>query len=122
MEDRFVLLKIKREFTENEAVSSLLKIVKELELEIGMLKSENEEALDQVKILKAKAESPKRIEQKECGNVAKPKKEWLKDELIAAQNKQIKEMEAKLRNIKKDYEYWQNKYCISAAQIRQVKN
>jgi len=53
MEDRFILLKIKREFTENEAVLSLLKIVKELQLEIEMLKSENNEALDRAKILKA---------------------------------------------------------------------
>jgi len=53
MEDRFILLKIKREFNENEAVLSLLKIVKELQLEIEMLKSENNEALDRAKILKA---------------------------------------------------------------------
>lgn len=118
MEDRFVLLKIKREFTENEAVLSLLKIVKELELEIGMLKSECEEALDQVKILKAKAKakSPKPVGQNEYGGIAKPKKEWLKDELIVAQDKQIKEMDAKLSYLKKHGEYWQNKYCALAGQ------
>lgn len=121
MEDRFVLLKIKREFTENEAVSSLLKIVKELELEIGMLKSEKEEALDQVKTLKAKAEISKKVEQNEYGNIVKQKKYWLKDELIAAQDSQIKEMEAKLRNIKKDNEYWQSKYCILATQSLQLR-
>ena len=120
MEDRFVLLKIKREFTENEAVSCLLKIVKELELEIGMLKSEKEEALDQVKTLKAKAEISKKVEQNEYGNIVKQKKYWLKDELIAAQDSQIKEMEAKLRNIKKDNEYWQSKYCLLARQGLQL--
>jgi len=69
-------------------------MVKELELEIGMLKSEEEETLDQVKIIKTKAESPKRVGQNEYDSIVKPKKEWLKDELIAAQDKQIKEMEA----------------------------
>lgn len=116
MEDRFVLLKIKREFTENEAVLSLLKIVKDLQLEIGMLKSENDEALDQVKILKAKAERPERLEQNINGIISKPKKEWLKDELIAALDQQIKEMQAKISDVKKSYEYWQNKYCILASQ------
>lgn len=57
MEDRIVLLKIKREFTENEAVLGKLKTVKELELEIATLKSKYEEALLQVKILKAKAQN-----------------------------------------------------------------
>ncbi|HUZ62048.1 MAG TPA: hypothetical protein VMU83_24955 [Hanamia sp.] len=57
MEDRFLLLKIKREFTENEAVLSKLKTVKEFELEIATLKSKYEEALLQVKILKAKAQN-----------------------------------------------------------------
>lgn len=120
MEDRFVLLKIKREFTENEAVSSLLKIVKELELEIGILKSEKEEALDQVETLKAKAEILKKVEQNEYGNIVKQKNHWLKYELIAAQESQIKEMEAKLRNIKKDNEYWQSKYCLLAGQSLQL--
>jgi hypothetical protein len=116
MEDKFVLLKIKREFTENEAVLSLLKIVKDLQLEIGMLKSENEEVLDEVKILKAKAERPERLEQNINGSISKPKKEWLKDELIAAQDKQIKEMQAKISDVKKNYKYWQNKYCLLASQ------
>ena len=125
MEDRFVLLKIKREFTENEAVLSLLKIIKELEMEIGILKSEKEEALDQIKILKAKAESLKilteadnqmRIEQNEYENIVKTKKQGLKDELIVAQKKQIKAMETKLSYLKKDNEYWQSKYCTLAAQ------
>jgi hypothetical protein len=125
MEDRFVLLKIKREFTENEAVLSLLKIIKELELEIGMLKSENAEALNQVAMWKAKAESLKilaeaeslmRIEQNENDSKVKINRQILKDELIIAQKKQIRAMETKLNCVKKDNEYWQNKYCMLAAQ------
>lgn len=57
MEDRFVLLKIKREFTENEVVLGKLKTIKELELEIHILKLKYEEALEQVKILRAKAQN-----------------------------------------------------------------
>lgn len=120
MEDRFVLLKIKREFTENEAVLSLLKIVKELQLEIGMLKSENEEALHHIKTLKCKVESLKFIDENESCSSAKSKKEWLKDELVASQHQQIKEMQAKLRTLKIDHEYWQNKYCTLAAEKLQL--
>ncbi|MGN6249015.1 MAG: hypothetical protein ACTHNG_11705 [Ginsengibacter sp.] len=105
MEDRYVLLKIKREFTENEAVLSLLKMLKELQLEIGILKSEKEEALDRARFLEAKAVN---------SGIIKPKKEWLKDELVASQDKKIKSMEAKLREMKKNHDYWQNKYCLLA--------
>lgn len=110
------MLKIKREFTENEAVLSLLKIVKELEFEIGMLKSENDEAHHNIKMLKASAEKPKHVEQGDCRGVAKSKQAWLKDELVASQDKQIKEIEIKLTDLKKSCEYWQNKYCLLAAQ------
>ena len=116
MEDRYVLLKIKREFTENEAVLTLLKTVKELQFEIGILKSENEEALHQIKLLKDKLANRKGSDQNINGSISKPKKEWLRDELIADQDKQIKGLQAKISEVRKSYEYWQNKYCVLAAQ------
>jgi hypothetical protein len=51
-QDRFILLKIKRQFSKEEAVTCLLKMVSTLEQEVGILKSEKEElqfTLQQIK-------------------------------------------------------------------------
>jgi hypothetical protein len=80
-----------------------------------MLKSENEEALNDIRILKAKAGRTKQVGQNEYCDIPKSRKQWLKDALIAAQNQQIKEIETTLRDLKKVHEYWQNKYCALAA-------
>jgi hypothetical protein len=53
-QDRFILLKIKRQFSKEEAVTCLLKMVSTLEQEVGILKSEKEElqfTLQQIKNL-----------------------------------------------------------------------
>jgi hypothetical protein len=51
-QDRFVLLKIKREFSKDESVSALLLMISKLQQEVGILKSEKEElqfSLQQIK-------------------------------------------------------------------------
>lgn len=96
MYDQTILLKIKREFTTQEAVAQLLKIVSELELEFGVIKSERDEALFLLK--------------KKQNGEAKTKKEWLKDELIEAMAEQVSTAKKNCADAKKDVNYWRNKY------------
>jgi hypothetical protein len=43
MEDRAILLKIRRQFKKDESINALLKIISELRVEVGMQKSEIQE-------------------------------------------------------------------------------
>lgn len=90
-QDEAILLKLKREFTTNEAVQSLLKIVSALEVEIGVLKSERDEAIDRAK-------------------EGRTKKEWLKEELVSDLNNQMKRQQKRLTEANKAMEEWRNKY------------
>lgn len=96
LENEAILLKIKRDFTTNEAVKSLLKIISGLEMEIGVLKQERDEA-------EYKA-------QMAVQDGLKPKKAWLKDELIKDMQAQMSRQMIKNRDARKDMENWRNKY------------
>lgn len=87
-----ILLKIKRDFTESEAVAQVLKLLQEAELEIGILKSELAEE-------KYKATQEKRT-----------KKEWLKDELIASFQKSASHDRMLYKDAMKSLSEWRNKY------------
>lgn len=102
MEDEAILLKIKRDFTTNEAVQSLLKIIQELEIEIGVLKSERDEAIDRAAKIEVEG---------------KPKKAWLKDEVVALLQEQMKNQQAKNTATNKAMNDWRNKYFSLAAKI-----
>lgn len=102
MSEQAILLKIKREFTQDEAVKELLKRLSQAETEIGYLKSEL-------------AEAEFRLREKEEGQV-KTKKTWLKDELIKDMNDQMKILEEKANKASKDQKYWQDRYFSLLAQ------
>jgi len=107
MEDEAILLKIKREFTTNEAVQSLLKIVSGLETEIGVLKSEVAEAQDKAeKIRKERTLT---------------KKQWMQEEMFEYLNKEHETLRARIKEYKKSMEDWQAKYFnLLAANNKEV--
>lgn len=96
MSEESILLKLKREFETNEAVKLLLKMVSGLETEIGILKSERDELEDKLR--------------QYIGGGGKGKKEWLKDELIADMQQQIKNKDKNCKEYKKSMNDWRNKY------------
>lgn len=87
-----ILLKIKRDFTENEAIAYLKKLLSEKQIEIGMLKSELAE-------VKHKLVQPKNT-----------KKEWLKDELIAHLDEREKAAQKNYKSALNSVNEWRNKY------------
>lgn len=91
MSEEAILLKLKREFTDNEAVQILLKRISELEFELGIVKSERDEAIDRMKI-------------------GKPKKQWLKDELVEQMQYQIQRQQKRNTEDRKQLEMYRNRY------------
>lgn len=91
-----ILLKIKREFTENEAVQQLLKMVSELEIEVGMLKSEKEELIHKMEKLRTLP--------------TMTKKQWLQEEAFAAVVSELEGIKKKKEEFKKSMESWRNRY------------
>ncbi len=96
MEDEAILLKIKRDFTENEAVQSLLKIVSALEIEIGVLKSEKHELQDKIN--------------KITNQGVKGKKLWMQDEVVALLETQLKHSKERQVELQKSVNGWQERY------------
>lgn len=87
-----ILLKIKRDFKDNEAIAQLLKTISEKQIEIGMLKSELAET-------KHKLTQPKNT-----------KKEWLKDELVAYMDERQKVAEKQYKLALDSVNEWRDKY------------
>lgn len=75
-EDDAILLKIKRQFSKEESISCLLKIISDLEIENGSLKSEI-------------FELEHKIEKIRSGD-KKTKKQWLQEEIFEELNKELK--------------------------------
>jgi len=127
MEERYVLLKLKREWSKDEAMKASLKIIADLQLELGMVKSERDEALaklakkdlvsEEVKelqkqltealVLKAAAERRAHITVQEG---SKTRKAWMKDELVAELEKQMKADRKARTEIAQSRNEWRNKY------------
>ena len=63
-----ILLKIKRDFTTDEAIQCLFKRISELEIEMGILKSELAEAQDMAERIKTERMHTKKL--------------WTKDEML----------------------------------------
>lgn len=91
-----ILLKIKREFTDNEAVQQLLKMVSDMEIEIGMLKSEREEWKDTADKLRNER--------------TMTKKQWLQEEVFLSLSHELEQCKGKKTELKKQMEQWRNKY------------
>lgn len=100
MEDEWILLKIRRQFSKDESVAALLKIVSELEMDIGVLKSEK----DELRYLFNKAKHVVITEE------FKTKKAWAKDELVTLLTEQLKSKQANNTKINKSMVDWRNKY------------
>jgi molybdopterin/thiamine biosynthesis adenylyltransferase len=91
MSEEAILLKLKREFQESEAVKLALKMVADLEFELGIVKSERDEAIDRAK-------------------EGQPKKLWLKDELIIEMTNQLNRQQKRNTEDRKALNEWRNKY------------
>jgi regulator of replication initiation timing len=78
MEDRAILLKIRRQFKKDESINALLKIISELRVEVGMQKSEIQELKQDVVAL-----SIENNKLKSRPTESKSKKQWRKDEIMA---------------------------------------
>lgn len=96
MGDEKILLKIKRNFTTNEAVQTLLKIVSGLETEIGVLKTEVAEA--QYKIEKIRKER------------TLTKRQWMQEEIFEDISKELYSSQYKIKEYKRSMENWRAKY------------
>lgn len=102
MEDEWILLKIKREFTTNEAVQSLLKMVATLEFQIGVLKSDLCESNDKLnKIVK---------------EGTKTKKQWMQEEVFKNNTKQIETISKKAKDYQASMVEWRQRYFSLLAQ------
>ena len=107
MWEETVLLKIKRDFTQNEAVQRLLKIISDLELEIGILKSERDEAIDTLNKFRTLP--------------TKTKKQWLQEEVFTDLKKENEILKNKNIENKKLFTEWRNKYFSLLAHTENVK-
>jgi hypothetical protein len=95
-QSREVLQKIYRDFTENEAINVLRAELKAVQFELGVQKSDN----DELKAALAKK---------------KKNKDWDKDENVIAIKNHLKRSQAKNAPLKKEVEYWRNKYFSEMA-------
>jgi predicted nucleic acid-binding Zn-ribbon protein len=106
MEQDTILLKIKREFTTDEAVQTVLKAMAELQKEIGMLKSELAEAEDKVEKIRTEKTFTRR--------------QWMEQEMFEQLHKENTFFAAKSKEYKRDMEEWQAKYFGLLIQQRQA--
>lgn len=95
-QDETILLKIKRQFTENEAVNTLLKMLHDSEVEVGILKSELAEAVD-------KAE---RIRQERTLT----KKQWMQEEVFKLMHEEHERLQRTIKKQGDTNKVWMNKY------------
>jgi predicted RNase H-like nuclease (RuvC/YqgF family) len=95
-----ILLKIRRDFTQDEAVKYLQGVISELKIEIGILKSELAEKSHELHVLK----NPVIIEQ------GKTKKLWMQDELIKQYHEQLSRAKTRNKLLEKKVTELQNLY------------
>lgn len=100
MEDEAILLKIKRQFSKDESIHALLKIISEVRIENGILKSELSEA---------KTENNK-IKNSVKQHGTKLKKEWLRDEVFAELKKNIAKKSENEKRLQRQVNEWREKY------------
>lgn len=91
-----ILLKIKRDFTENEAIQQLLKMVSELEVEIGILKSEKLELQDKIN--------------KMTNQGVKGRKQWLQEEVVSDLNDKLQKSKETQKILQKSVNDWRERY------------
>ncbi len=111
--ERNVLLKINRDYSQDEAVQFLLKDRAKYAMEVGVLKGEVDELREIIKELKR----PKPIPQPVKAEI-KTKKEWLQDEVVAMIEEEKRRAVASCKIHKDNYKYWQNKFFSLQAKLQ----
>lgn len=94
------LLKISRKYTKDECVAILQKALSDAEFKIGELKSERDELSAQLYAVKNTV----------IIEGAKTKKQWVKDDLIALLNEQLKHAKKINKDLQASLSEWRNKY------------
>lgn len=106
-----VLLRIKRNYSQQEAVAVVIKKLKEAEFKNGVLLSEIAELKHEIEYLKNPTKE-----------VKKKKKEWLKDDVIKSMHEEKLELQEKLRQKNREVEFWMGKYYSTKPQPISLQN
>ena len=106
MDDEAILLKITRQFSKEESVQALLKIISDVRIENGKLQSEAAELKNKIE---SKKNEPEKIKEKPAGE-AKTKKQWEKEEMFAFYEDQMKHQAERIKKQQKEIIELQNKY------------
>ncbi len=107
MEDEAILLKIKRQFTNDESVGALLKIISQLRIEIGVLKSEVSEL----------KEKNHKITSSVKQEGMKTKKEWLKEDIFQELQKNIIKKGQNEARLQKQVNEWRDRHLSHLASL-----
>ena len=106
-----VLLRIKRDYSKDEAVAVINKKLKEAEFRNGVLLSEIAELKDEIEYLKNPTQE-----------IKKTRKQWLKDDVIKKMNEEKLELQEKLRQKNREVELWMGKYYSTKPQPVKLPN
>jgi len=104
------LLRLRRQFSENEACKFLFEQISKLKFRVGELQSENAELADMLKKEKLRKDPA-------SGNpVKKNIREWDKDQLVADLKKNISTQQKNNSELTKKLKDWRDKYFSLLAQ------
>jgi peptidoglycan hydrolase CwlO-like protein len=108
--DENVLLRIRRQYSKDEAVGVLIKELSDAKFKNGELLSEIAELKDQIEVLKHGG----------LNKIKKKKKEWLKDDVIKSMHEEKLELQEKLRQKNREVELWMGKYYSTKPQVTKL--
>lgn len=108
--DENVLLRIRRQYSKDEAVGVLIKELSDAKFKNGELLSEIAELKDQIEVLKYGS----------LNQVRKKKKEWLKDDVVKQLHEEKIELQEKLRQKSRQVELWMGKYYSTKPQVTKL--
>ena len=107
MDEEAILLKIKRQFSKDESMAALFKIISELRIEIGFLKSDNAELKDTLDSLMIDGK-PVQVG-------------WLKDDVIKNLERRLKKEKKSREQFQKSSNEWRDKY-FALVELNKIKN
>lgn len=107
--DEKTLLKIYREFENDEAINVLKKEISQLNFKAGEMISEIAELKHSLQVARNPTEQEGR----------KRKKLWTKDELISTYEERLKAQRTKITRLEKELNEWRNKYFSEIAKHKQ---
>lgn len=104
MSEEAVLLKIRRDFTQDEAVKFVLG-------ENAKLKKQNSEILIELGIVKSERDELQyKLDHPDATPETKTKKQWSQEDMFKELNHQLELANERAKKYKKDFETFQNKY------------